>query len=408
KSGTNGLALQQLAESLGLLAGIRTGTVQIAQAATVPTSPISPLVTRNTILGGILGLLLGLGVAFLLEHFDQRIREPEDLRRIYQLPLLGVVPESSALARFPGRRGRAESHDHGEVAVFGLIRAQLRYCKVDRALRTLLVVSAANGDGKTTIALHLARAAASVGSRVLLLEADLRAPALAEQLVVQPGPGLQDVLTGRESLSSATQTIDLGAAALENSRGQIRPGEAILDVLVAGAGSPPNPGELIESHAMAAVLEQARSTFDLVVIDTPPLAAISDAFPLLRKVDGVIIVGRIGRDRRDAAQRLHDTLKGTDAPLLGVIANGVKAGGGSHRYSSRMGMRRKRNIQVWRPNEGKTLHEHVGLNRPLAPVAASDPQSAAGMQLGSKRRSVAPPEGEYSPPAHESAAGRDG
>ena len=99
-----------------------------------------------------------------------------------------------------------------------------------------------------------------------------------------------------------------------------------LDVLVAGATLPPNPGELIESHAMEAVLEQAKSTYDLVVIDTPPLTAVSDAFPLLRKVDGVIIVGRVGRNRRDVAERLHETLTGAGAPLLGVVANGVKLG----------------------------------------------------------------------------------
>ncbi len=100
----------------------------------------------------------------------------------------------------------------------------------------------------------------------------------------------------------------------------------MLDVLVAGAALPPNPGELIESHAMEALLEQAKSTYDLIVIDTPPLTAVSDAFPLLGKVDGVIIVGRVGRNRRDVAERLHETLRGVGAPLLGVVANGFKSG----------------------------------------------------------------------------------
>ena len=105
-------------------------------------------------------------------------------------------------------------------------------------------------------------------------------------------------------------------------------------MLVAGAALPPNPGELIESHAMEALLEQAKSTYDLVVIDTPPLTAVSDAFPLLRKVDGVVIVGRVGRNRRDVAERLHETLAGAGAPLLGVVANGFKAGRlGSYGYA---------------------------------------------------------------------------
>jgi succinoglycan biosynthesis transport protein ExoP len=429
KAGTAGLALQERAQSLGLLAELQTGTVQIAQAATVPTSPSSPLVTRNTILGAILGLLLGLGVAFLLERSDRRIREPGDLEAIYRLPLLGVVPESRAIARSARRRGRArESLPHNEAEVFQMIRAHLRYTNVDRELRTLLVVSAAQGDGKTTIARHLASAAARIGSRVLLLEADLREPTLARQLNVQPGPGLWDVLMGRESLSAATQTVDLGPPPRDDSRGQIRPGEPTLDVLVAGAGLPPNPGELIESQAMAAVLEQARSTYDLVVIDTPPLATVSDAFPLLREVDGVIIVGRVGRNRRDVAQRFHETLEGTDAPLLGVIANGFKARRGSYGYGSRGGTRRQADGRVRGPDDGEGLRDHVVRDAPLAQPAAFAPEPAAdvaqpaafapepvadvpaispllesapaaGEDLGSKRDDVVPPEEEASPPA---------
>jgi Mrp family chromosome partitioning ATPase len=125
-----------------------------------------------------------------------------------------------------------------------------------------MVASAAPGDGKTTVARHLAGAAARMGSRVLLLEADLRRPTIA----------------------------------------------------------------LIESHAMESLLQQAKSRYDLIVIDTPPLTAVSDAFPLLGKVDGVIIVGRVDRNRRDVAQRLHETLTGAGAPLLGVVANGFKSG----------------------------------------------------------------------------------
>ncbi len=330
RASTAGLALQDRAQSLGVLAELRNGNVQIAQAASVPTSASSPKVARNTALGAILGLLLGLGIAFLLERLDRRIREPQDLERIYHLPLLGVVPESAALARSP-RRGKVTRGPlpSGEAESFQLIRAHLRYFNVDRQLHTLLVASAAPGDGKTTVARHLAGAAAAMGSRVLLLEADLRRPTLAQQFDVTAGRGLSDVLIGAVRLDEAVQSIELGDPSAA------RPTARTLDVLVAGAALPPNPGELIESHAMASLLERARSTYDLVVIDTPPLTAVSDAFPLLRKVDGVIIVGRVGRNRRDIAERLHDTLKGAGAPLLGVIANGLKAGrlGGSYGYT---------------------------------------------------------------------------
>jgi len=126
---------------------------------------------------------LGLGVAFLLERFDRRIREPRDLEAIYGLPLLGVVPESAALSRSgKGKKNAREALPASEAEAFHLIRAHLRYFNVDRELRTLLIASAAPGDGKTTVARHLAAAAARMGARVLLLEADLRRPTMAQQL----------------------------------------------------------------------------------------------------------------------------------------------------------------------------------------------------------------------------------
>ena len=314
------VALQSRAQSLGVLAELHNGNVEIAQAATVPTSPSSPKTSQNTVLGAFLGLLLGLGIAFLLERLDRRIREPKDLEAVYGLPLLGVVPESKALSRSTRGSGDARAVlPPGESESFQLIRAHLRYFNVDRQLHTLLVASAAPGDGKTTIARHLAGAAARVGSRVLLLEADLRRPTLAKQLDVQSGPGLADVLIGAVMQGEATQTIDLDAPLGDGAKSRT------LDVLVAGATLPPNPGELLESRAMETLLERAQSSYDLVVIDTPPLTAVSDAFPLLSKVDGVVIVGRVGRNRRDVAERLHETLSGAGAPLLGVIANGFKA-----------------------------------------------------------------------------------
>jgi polysaccharide biosynthesis transport protein len=323
RTSSGGLALQGLAQSLGELADLRNGDVRVAQPATVPTSPSSPRVSRDTILAAVAGLLLGLAIAFLIERFDQRIREPEELGAIYRLPMLGVVPQSRALARVsqPGNRASREVLPPREAEAFQLIRAHLRYFNVERELRTLLVTSAESGDGKTTIARHLAVAAASMGSTVLLVEADLRHPSLAEQLDIAAGPGVADVVTGSLSLWRATQPVAIDQPAGVAAR------PLAFDVLVAGAWSRPNPTQLIESSGMAALLEQARETYDLVVLDTSPLSVVSDAFPLLRRVDGVVVVCRVGRNRRPAAERLRETLDSVGAPLLGVIANGVKARG---------------------------------------------------------------------------------
>lgn len=328
RASASGLALEGRAQSLGVLAELRDGNVQVAQAASIPTSPSAPKTARNTALGAVLGLLLGLAIAFLLERLDRRIREPKDLETVYGLPLLGVVPESGALSR--SARG-ASSNAHAsasEAEAFHLIRAHLRYFNVDKELRTLLVASAAPGDGKTTVARHLAGAAARMGARTLLVEADLRRPTIARQLDLSAGAGLSDVLIGAVSIDDAVRSISLEHGA-HGASSRTR----TLDVLLAGAVLPPNPAELIESRAMEGLLERARSIYDLVVIDTPPLTVVSDAFPLLGRVDGVIIVGRVGRNRRDVAARLHETLLAAGAPLLGVVANGFKLGRrGSYGY----------------------------------------------------------------------------
>ncbi len=323
RTGMDGVALQNRAQTLGLLSELQYGNVQVAQEALAPAAPSAPKTSRNTVIGGVLGLLIGLALAFVLERTDRRIRGPEDLHTIYRAPLLGAVPTSKALAR--GARAAGPGSEPlglppAENEAFRLIRAHLRFFNVNRDLRTILIASPAAGDGKTTIAHHLAAVAARAGSRVLLLEVDLRNPTVAHRLGLPPEPGLTDVLLGDISMDEATRSIGpVGQADGEREGGT-------LGVLSAGAVRPPNPGELIESRAMEWVLEQARAEYDFVVIDAPPLTVVSDPFPLLGRVDGVVVVGWVGRSHREAAEQLHQILDSCAAPLLGVVANGSKAG----------------------------------------------------------------------------------
>jgi polysaccharide biosynthesis transport protein len=327
--GADGVALQDRAESLGLLAELDYGDAQVAQEAAVPASASSPKTSRNVVLGGFLGLVLGLGLAFLLERLDRRIRRPDELEAKYGLPILGAVPKSSALSRAArGEKGPRASLPPAVAEAFRLIRAHVRFLDADRNVRTILIASAASGDGRTTVARHLAEAAARMGSRVLLLEADLRHPTLSRQLGLQYALGLTDVAIGAASIDEATQSIDLDVSDDATTE------DRTLDVMTAGSGLPLNPGQLMETPSMAALLDRLRSAYDLVVIDTPPLAAVSDAFPLLAKADGVIVVSRIAHSRHDVAERLRRILDSSGASLLGLIANGAKSiGSGSYTYT---------------------------------------------------------------------------
>jgi receptor protein-tyrosine kinase len=319
RSRSVGTTLQNRANQLGVLASLQTGNAEVAQTAQVPTSPSTPKTKRNAALGLLLGLLLGAGLAFGSERFDKRVREPSELEDTYQVPLLGVVPESRAyegLATDPLPVAEAEA--------FALLRARLRYFNVDRDIRCLLVISAGPNEGKTTVASNLAIAEAVAGNqRVVLLDADLRRPTVAKRLGIGPGPGLAEMLSRNATLEDALCEVALPTPAATNG---VSPS---LHVITSGA-VPPNPAQLVESRSMIDLLSALSERFDLVVIDSPPISVVSDAIPIIQLVSGVVIVGRIGTSMRDSAHHLRDHLLKLHSPTLGVIANAVPARGSSY------------------------------------------------------------------------------
>lgn len=323
RGGVRGRSLQDRAEQLGILASLQTGNAELVQPAKVPSSPSSPKVKQNGALGLLLGLILGVGLAFMFERLDRRMKGIGELEDTYGLPVLGTVPDSPALGSSPLS---APEFPFAVTEAFRMLRARLRYFNVDRPLRSLLITSVGPGEGKTTIAQHLAIAAASgSSSRVLLLEADLRRPQIAGEYGLEPMPGLSEVLTHGVALEDVVQHLGIAETGSSTVNGKT------LDVIVAGA-NPPNSAELLDSATMADLLKDLSSAYDLLIIDTPPTSVVADAIPLMSQVSGVIVISQVGRSSRDAAAHLREQLRRLAAPTLGVVANRVKVTRGDSYY----------------------------------------------------------------------------
>ncbi len=308
-----GASLQARIEQLDTLAAAQTGDVQLVQPASVPSSPSSPNTKLNIGLGAFVGLLLGLGLALLLERLNRRVRTIEELRDIYEVPVLAELPDSSTIGRDRGKKTMAGYEQNS----FDMLRARLRYFP-EQKVKSLLVTSCAPQEGKTTIAWNLAETTAlSKGSRVLLIEADLRRPSVAQSRDLQDAPGLSDVLSDQCDFSEAIQEVPAGSR--NNGSGPSRS----FDVLVAGP-VPPNPAELIESDRMHKLVTRASEIYDLVVVDSGPALIVPEAMALIDYVAGVLIVSHVGRTTREEAGELRDQLRAVDAPLVGVVANRVK------------------------------------------------------------------------------------
>jgi capsular exopolysaccharide synthesis family protein len=312
---------QSLLQQLDVLGSLQTGNAELVQRAQVPTSPSSPRTMRDVVVAVFLGLLLGLAAALLLERLDRRLRDPSELEAIYDRPVLAAVAESKSLSR---ARSSLERLGSGEREAFRMLRANLRYFNVDHDVNAVLVTSAEPGDGKTTVAWNLATAAADAGGRVLLIEADLRHPGISDGLGMRGARGLSTVLAGESSLESAVQEVSIPDR--QNAR-TVR----TLEVLLSGP-LPPNPTDLLESDRMRELIAMAGREYEFVVIDTPPLAVVSDAIPLIKDVDGIIVVGRLGKTNRDASVGLRKQLENLRAPLLGIVINGLKSDSAGYGY----------------------------------------------------------------------------
>jgi capsular exopolysaccharide synthesis family protein len=307
---------------LRIIESLQDGDVEVVQRATAPSAPFSPKPARNTAIGFGLGLLLGVGLALLFSALDRRLRSTESVESAFERPVLGAIPKSRALA---GNGG--PSLPAGEREAFRMLRANLRYYNDDRDLASVLVTSAALGEGKSTVAWNLAVAGAEAGAKVLLVEADMRRPVLARRFGVSPAYGLSDVLRGSIGAGEAVQQVQLPGP---ESNGSAK----AMDVIFGGKPLS-NPADSIESGRMASLISGAERRYNLIVVDAPPLSVIPDAIPLTQQVDGVIVVLRLGQTTRDGAARVRAQLENLGVPPLGVVVNSIPPSDGRYGYAYR-------------------------------------------------------------------------
>lgn len=302
----------QLARAQLAFAG-NAADAQVVQRASVPTATITPRISKKLVIGLLFGLLLGVGLAVLRDRLDPRVKRVADVKAIFPgLPLLATIPRLTA-----GKRGATMTAEG-----FRTLQSNMDVRCPNGKPRSMLVTSAGSGDGKSTTVLNLGLAMNEQRHTTLVLEADLRRPALSTELGVNTGPGLSKVLSGKGPLEEAVKYASL-------SPGSKRRGPAVMlagKLAVVPAGqSKAQPRTLLSGEAIDSLLLSARVVGDTVLIDGPPLGLFSDMLPLAQKVDGVIVAVRLYHSRKDELERFAEQLVDSGVQPVGVVVLGSSA-----------------------------------------------------------------------------------
>lgn len=285
----------------------------VISPATETGPAISPKTRRNVLVGGVVGILVSLFFVIARERFRGTVITEMDVESLIS-PVLTSVPVDSTL-----RSAGPIEFDSGDPSVaeaYRRLRVNLSFLGVDSPIRVVLLTSAVEGEGKTTTAANLAACFSELGGRVLVVGADLRKPGLATRLSVNSGVGLTDVLTGRMTLEEAVQVSPVSG----------------VHVLASGT-APPNPSELLGSKKMVQCLDQLRSSFDFVIIDTPPVMPVTDAAVLSSLCDAVILVVRARAVRRRELAESVKRLSSSRSIVVGSILNCGPSAQSYYRYS---------------------------------------------------------------------------
>ncbi|NNL84279.1 MAG: polysaccharide biosynthesis tyrosine autokinase, partial [Myxococcales bacterium] len=306
-----------------LAADLHSSNVFVVDAATTPLKPSRPKVMRNLALALVLGLLTSVGLAFVADFLDSRVRTTDELERRIGLPSLGVVPELNAVTRGgqprppligpqsgggkPSKTKTGLGPDPMVMEAYRTIRTAILLSKPDEPPKTILITSPSEAEGKTTTALNMAAMFAQLGQKTLLIDADLRKPSCHTLLGADNTTGLTEALIGGKASPQLFSVLDSKLAFL--SSGQ----------------RPPNPIELLASDRMAELLEQFRNSFGFILIDAPPLNPVSDSLVLSRMVDGVVLVADAQSTTRHSLRQARTQLRKAHAKVLGAVLNRGKS-----------------------------------------------------------------------------------
>ena len=289
-------------EQIRLSEAQTVSTVMQVDPAVVPTKPISPQVFRNTALAAMVGFMLAVGVIFVIEAVDDTLKTPDEVKKILGLPVLGVIFKHAAE---DGKPITSTSPRSPVSEAFRTLRTNVQYSGVDEPIRTLLITSTDPREGKTTIVTNLGVVFAQNGNRVTLIDADLRKPSLHRKIGVPNRAGLTSLFVrNQDNLDGILQ----------------KTGTNNLNVMTSGE-LPPNPSELLGSKKMATILSQVMELSDLIIIDTPPALAVTDAMVLVPQVDGVLIIIKPGFTKTSGARQVVEQLRRSNAKILGVVLN---------------------------------------------------------------------------------------
>lgn len=290
---------------------LKTTNIRVVDRATIPEKPVKPKKKLNFLIALLVGLFGGGGLAFLIESLDQSVKNPEDLKNRVKLPCLATIAipqedeDKSVKAEFitqlKPRSTISESYRG--------LRTSIIFTAVEHKRKTIMLTSSGPQEGKTTTAINLAIAMAQSGEKTILVDADLRKPRVEEAFGLKMEHGLTDILAGTEKM-----TADVHKTEINN-----------LDIITCGS-IPPNPSELLGSKKMEEFLAELEKKYDRIIIDTPPVLAVTDAVVLAGKVDGVIIVVKAGETHRNAIQKAKELIESVKVSnLIGAILNMVES-----------------------------------------------------------------------------------